>query len=139
MSRSKSTTLRNQILGLTATALAGGTAELRSGPRPVAGPQAADAGTLLAVFALDGTPFTSPSGGSMSLADVPLVEDSALATGVAGHLRFKDSGGAGVEDLRVTATGGGGEATMPSTTVTAGEPVQVTVGTFTEPVGTAGD
>lgn len=139
MTASLSTTLRNSRLSAIATACAGGSWQLRTGARPVAGPQAAATGTLLATGSLDGTPFATPSGGSMALADVPLTEDSAVGSGTAGYLRFLNSSSGGEADFRVTVTGGGGEATMPNTTVTATEPVQITVGTLSEPIGTEAD
>lgn len=133
MSVSYSTTLRNARLSAVATALANGSAELRTGDRPAAGAQASATGSVLATFTFDGTPFAAPSNGAIALADTPL-ETTATGTGTAGYLRLRDASSNGVADLRI-----GHEITMPSASVTTGEPVRITAGSLSEPIGTEDD
>lgn len=56
------------------------------------------------------------------------------ASGTAGHFRLKQSGGTAVIDGTVTATGGGGDMQLGSTTITTGVPVDLGVPMFTVPV-----
>lgn len=75
--------------------------------------------------------FTS-TGGVLTAADPASV--SPTAGGVAGHFRLKQSGGTAVLDGAVTATGGGGDMQLGSTTITLGVPVDLGVPTITVPV-----
>jgi hypothetical protein len=53
-------------------------------------------------------------------------DSSADATGTAGHFRIKDSTGATTHlQGTVTATGGGGDMTLSSTSITSGQVVAV--------------
>lgn len=135
---SLSITLRNTILSAVAAACPDGDIQVRTGNRPLAGAQATATGTLMATIDLDSTPFAAPSNGSMSLADLEL-EVPCNVSGTVGYLRFRDASGNGHVDIRVTEIGGGGEATMVDTTVEAGEPIRITVGTISMPIGTEGD
>lgn len=108
---------------------AAATIEIRSGTKP-ATPETAASGTLLATVAISGS-FTS-TGGVLTSADPAAV--SPAASGTAGHFRVKQSGGTAVLDGTVTATGGGGDMQLGSTTITTGVPVDLGVPTFTVPV-----
>jgi hypothetical protein len=57
---------------------------------------------------------------------------SANATGTAVWCRVTDSAGTFVGDFSVTATGGGGEITLSTTSIVTGQPVQITSLTITE-------
>jgi hypothetical protein len=103
--------------------------EIRSGAKP-ATPETAASGTLLASITLSGS-FTS-SGGVLTAADPASV--SPAASGTAGHFRLKKSGGTAVLDGTVTATGGGGDMQLGSTTISTGVPVDLGVPTITVPV-----
>lgn len=105
------------------------TIEIRSGTKP-ATPETAASGTLLATVAISGS-FTS-TGGVLSAADPASV--SPAASGTAGYFRLKQSGGTAVLDGTVTATGGGGDMQLGSTTITTGVPVDLGVPSFTVPV-----
>ena len=108
---------------------ANATIEIRSGAKP-ATPETAASGTLLATVAISGS-FTS-SGGVLTAADPASV--SPAASGTAGHFRLRQSGGTAVLDGTVTATGGGGDMQLGSTTITTGVPVDLGVPSFTVPV-----
>jgi hypothetical protein len=57
-------------------------------------------------------------------------DNAADATGVAALFDVKDFSGDLIFSGTITATGGGGDVTMPSTSITAGEPVQMTSLTY---------
>ena len=103
--------------------------EIRSGSKP-ATPETAASGTLLASITITGS-FTS-SGGVLTAAD-PAAANPANS-GTAGHFRLKKSGGTAVLDGTITATGGGGDMTMGSTSVNTGVPVDLGVPTINVPV-----
>ena len=108
---------------------AGGIIEIRSGAKP-ATPETAASGTLLVSITISGS-FTS-TGGVLTAADPAAA--SPAASGTAGHFRLKKSGGAAVLDGTATATGGGGDLQLGSTTITTGVPVDLGIPTITIPV-----
>ena len=113
-----------------ATAIgAAATIEIRSGAKP-ATPETAASGPLLATVTNSGS-FTSTAG-VLTAADP--ASESPAASGAAGYFRVKQSGGTAVLDGTVTATGGGGDMQLGSTTITTGVPVDLGVPTFTIPV-----
>ncbi len=105
------------------------TIEIRSGTKP-ATPETAASGTLLATVTISGS-FTS-TGGVLTAADPASV--APAASGTAGHFRLKKSGGTAVLDGTVTATGGGGDMQLGSTTITTGVNIDLGVPTITVPV-----
>lgn len=111
-----------------------GTIQIRSGTRP-ADPNTTATGTLLATVTLIDPAFGAASTGAATLSDPVAV--TAVATGTATWFRALDSTGAAVMDGRVTATGGGGDLTLSTTSITSGLSVDITGGTVTMPVGTA--
>jgi hypothetical protein len=113
------------------TGTAGGTIKIYTGSQP-ATPATAASGTLLATVVLANPAFGSASGGSATLTDPASV--NAVATGTAGWARFADRDGAVVFDGDVTATGGGGVVTLSSTSLTSGAAVDITGGTYTQPM-----
>lgn len=131
-----STALKNQILDGIVNAAAGinfnsGVLEIRSGAAP--GPNAADAGTLLASVALPADAFGAAASGSAAKAGT-WEDTSADGTGTAAHFRIKqtgDTGGAtGSTDERiegtVTVTGGGGDLTVDNTSFATGQQFTIT-------------
>jgi hypothetical protein len=108
---------------------AAATIEIRSGAKP-ATPETAATGTLLATVAISGS-FTSTAG-VLTSADPASV--APAASGTAAHFRLKQSGGTAVLDGTVTATGGGGDMQLGSTTITTGVNVDLGVPTITIPV-----
>lgn len=107
-----------------------GTMQIRTGTKP-ATPNTAATGTLLATVTLVDPAFGAASSGVATLADPGAV--TAVADGTAGWFRALDSTGAAVFDGTVTATGGGGDLTLATTTVTIGLSIDVTGGTVTMP------
>lgn len=127
------TTLRNTWLDDWETTI-GTSAKIyiRTGAQP-ANCAAADSGTLLAEFDLASDWAANASGGTKTLNSLPL-STTAVASGTAAHYRIKDSTGTTCyEQGTVTATGGGGDATIDNTSVTSGQTVQITSWTKTAP------
>lgn len=104
---------------------------IRSGAPP-ANPAAADSGTVLATLNLPSDWMAAASGGAKALLGA-WQDASADATGTAGHFRIYDSAGTtcGIQGT-ITATGGGGDMTVASTSITATQPVNVTTFTLNE-------
>ena len=103
--------------------------EIRSGTKP-ATPETTASGTLLVSITISGS-FSSTSG-VLTAADPASV--APTASGTAGYFRLKQSGGTAVLDGTVTATGGGGDMQLGSTTITTGVNVDLGVPTITVPV-----
>lgn len=109
----------------------GAKVRLYSGTRP-ANVAAAITGTLLAELT-GGSPF-APAASNGSFTANAITQDSAAdAAGTATHFRiFKADGTTAVLDGDVTATGGGGELQLVTTTIALNQPVQVTSFVWTE-------
>ena len=106
------------------------TIQIRSGTRP-ANPNTTATGTLLATVTLADPAFGSASTGVATLTDPASV--NAVASGTASWFRALDSNAAAVMDGDVTATGGGGDLTLGTTSLTSGLAVDITGGTVTVP------
>jgi hypothetical protein len=97
----------------------------RTGAPPV-NVAAADTGTVLATLNLPADYLTAPSGGVVSLSG-SWTDPTADAGGVCGHFRIYASDGTTCHAQgTVTATGGGGDMTLLTTTIVVGQPVTVT-------------
>jgi hypothetical protein len=136
MALSFSDALRNARANAITTAVDAGSGagilEIRTGSKPTS-PDDAATGTLLASITLNDPSFSSSSDGVITLDESPTISDaSADATGTAAHFRIKTSAGAGVVDGTVTATGGGGDLTLNTTSLVSGASVTITGGTITE-------
>lgn len=132
-----STTARNAavaaIAALADADAGAGTLKIYTGSQP-ASADTAPSGTLLATFTLSDPAFGSPASGVVTLQGLPLSTTGAAA-GTAGWGRLADQSGDSVQDGAVTATGGGGEIQLNSTTISVGVSVQLTSGTLTMPAG----
>lgn len=105
--------------------------EIRSGSAP-ADCATADSGTLLASCSLPSDYMAAASGGTKAKSGT-WEDTSANATGTAAHFRIKDSGGTTCHmQGTVTATGGGGDMTVDSTSFTSGQAFQVTTFSLTD-------
>jgi hypothetical protein len=127
-----STAVRNSRLDdLVATI--GTSAQIRvfSSPRP-ANVAAAESGTLLAELTGNASAFAPAASGGATTANAITQDASANATGTAAWARIRTSGGTAVMDIDVTNTGGGGELELVTTSITTGQPVQITALTLTE-------
>lgn len=126
------TTLRNARLDAINTAFNAGAGacliRIYDGTRPATGGAAT---TLLAELTCTDPAAAAASGGVLTLSAVT-ADSSANATGTATWFRMVDSTAAFVLDGSVTATGGGGDLTLDSTSTTTGQVVSLTSGTFTE-------
>lgn len=106
--------------------------------RIYSGSQPTDADTAVTGTLLAELTCASPFGSGASAEGVftagAITQDSsANATGTAGYFRLVQSGGSTcVCDGSVTATGGGGQLELVSTSITATQPVQVTAFVVTE-------
>lgn len=116
-------TLRNTIAAAVLTAI---DAQSNSGKLIIK-----DSGNVvLATFQLGATPNTKPSGtvsgAVLTLANVTGV--NASATGTATQFVITDGSSTTILAGTVTATGGGGDITLDSTSLVSGSPVTVTNG-----------
>lgn len=109
-----------------------GTVQIRSGSRPASANSAAT-GTLLATVVLADPAFGSAASGVATLTDPAAV--TAVADGTATWFRVLDSNAATCWDGSVTATGGGGDMTLATTSISTGLTVDITSGSFTMPSG----
>lgn len=110
-----------------------GTIKIYSGTQPST-PNDTATGTLLATVNLADPSTGSSTNGVRTLLSVPL-SGTGVATGTAGWARWADSTGAAVMDGVVTATGGGGQIELSTTSISTGVTVQITSGTITQPLG----
>jgi hypothetical protein len=127
MANQFSASVRNAILDAIETTI--GTAPLlriRTGAQP-ANCAAARTGTILAELTLPSDWLAAASGGTKSKSG--LWEVAAIATGTAAHFEIMDSGGTVCHHQgSVTATGGGGDVTVASVSITSG--ITVTFSSF---------
>lgn len=104
------------------------TLEIRSGAAP-ANCAAADSGTVLATMTLPSDWMAAASAGAKALAG-SWQDASADATGTAAHFRIKAGATCHIQGS-VTATGGGGDMTLDSVSITASQQVTITAFTLT--------
>ena len=107
-----------------------GTLKIYSGAQPATG-DTAESGTLLATVAFADPAFAAPSNGTINATDPAAV--TGVAAGTAGWFRVEDSAGNNVYDGSVTATGGGGDLTLATTTISIGVTVDITALSITMP------
>lgn len=124
--------LANAIETLVDVDAGAGTIKIYTGSQPATADTAAS-GTLLATVVLADPAFGSASSGVITGTDPASV--TAVATGTAGWWRMADNSGDTVIDGNVTATGGGGDMTLSSTSIVSGGAVDITSLTVTMPAG----
>lgn len=133
MSLQFSTTVRNALLDAIETAI--GTSarvKVRTGSAP-ATCATADSGTVLADITCPSDWLAAASSGSKAKSGT-WQDTSADATGTAAHFRVYESTGATCHiQGTVTATGGGGDMTVDSTSFTSGQSFTITTFTLTAP------
>lgn len=126
------TDVRNAMLDAIETVL--GTSpvmKIFSGSLP-ANAAAADSGTVLSTISLPSDWMAAASGGT-KVKSGTWEDNSADATGTAGHVRIYTSGGVCKLQGTVTATGGGGFMTVNNTSFAATQPFVVTGFSLTMP------
>lgn len=111
--------------------------EIYSGTQPTNPDTAIGAQVLLVSFNMDGTAaFGAASTGVATITGLPL-SATGVAAGTAAWFRMKtQTGGTAVCDGTVTASGGGGNIILSTTTISVGVTVEITSGTVTMPLGT---
>ena len=121
-----STTVRNAILDVIESTIGvSAVLKIRSGAVP-ATVATADAGTVLASLTLPSDWLAAASGASKALAG-SWTDASADNTGTAAHWRIYASDGTTAHmQGTVTATGGGGDLTLDSVSITATQAVTIT-------------
>lgn len=130
-----SATVRNAELDALETAVGtGAIMKIRSGSAP-ATVATADSGTVLATISLGSDWMAAASGGSKAKSGT-WQDASADATGTAAHFRIYASDGTTAHiQGTVTVTGGGGDLTLDSVSITAAQ--VVTISSFTITAGNA--
>jgi hypothetical protein len=128
-----STSVRNAILdAIESTVGTSAVLKIRTGSQP-ATCATADSGTVLAELALPADWMAAASSGSKAKSGT-WSDASANATGTAAHARLYASDGTTCHwQGSVTATGGGGDLTLDTTSVTAAQVVTITSWTWTAP------
>lgn len=105
--------------------------KIRTGAAP-ANPAAADSGTVLATLNLPSDWMAASAAGVKAKAGT-WSDTTADNTGTAAHWRLYASDGVTCHAQgTITATGGGGDLTLDSTSITAGQSVTVTSWAFTD-------
>ncbi len=126
----QSTTVRNAKADAVETAV--GTSpifKLRTGAQPGSF-GSASSGTVLASFSLPSDWLGAASGGVKSKSGT--WSGTASATGTAGHYEIWDSSGSVLHERGdVTATGGGGDATIDNTSIASGQTITINTWTVT--------
>jgi hypothetical protein len=90
--------------------------------------------TVLATFTLSNPAFDSTANGVMTLDVTPALTVAAAATGTAAFFRITQNNGTTVAlQGSVTATGGGGDLQLNTTSLSSGVNVTITSGTVTMP------
>lgn len=98
--------------------------KIRTGAAPGIGN--ADSGTVLATLTLP-SDWMAPASSNSKAKSGTWEDASADATGTAAHFRLYASDGTTQKiEGTVTATGGGGDLELDSTSITAGQPVTIT-------------
>ena len=130
-----SAAVRNAELDALETAVGtGAIMKIRSGSAP-ATVATADSGTVLATISLGSDWMSAASGGSKAKSGT-WQDASADATGTAAHFRIYASDGTTAHiQGTVTVTGGGGDLTLDSVSITAAQ--VVTISSFTITAGNA--
>lgn len=127
-----------QAVGDAAVALvdagvAAGHLKIYAGTRPASPNDALTTQTLLADLVFSDPAFGATSTAGVVTANAITADASADASGTASFFRIEDSAGAVLFQGDVTATGGGGDLELATTTITAGVQVSISSLTITVP------
>lgn len=125
----------NAVAGLVDADVGAGTIQIRTGAQPASANDPAT-GTLLATITLADPSFGAAALGVATLDATPVLSTTGVAAGTAGWFRVLDNSGDTVADGAITATGGGGELELNTTTISIGVTVEITAGTLTTPAST---
>lgn len=122
----------DSVVDLVDAGTGAGTLKIYTGSQPASANDAAT-GTLLATVTFADPAFGASASGTAAATDPAPV--TGAATGTAGWFRVADSAGTTVFDGSVTATGGGGDLTLSSTSISTGISVDLTAFSYTTPAG----
>ena len=112
-----------------------GTIQIRTGTQPATGDTAAS-GTLLGTLTLTKPAFGAATSASPAVATAATItQATAVASGTAGWFRATDSAGNQVIDGSISASGGGGDMILSSTSIVSGGTISVTSWTVSMPTG----
>jgi hypothetical protein len=127
-----STSVRNARLdAIESTAGTSAILTIRTGAQP-ADCATANSGTVLATLALPSDWLAAASSGAKAKSGT-WQDTNADATGTAAHFRIHDSGGTTCHmQGSVTITGGGGDLTLDSVSITSGQSVTITSFSLTD-------
>jgi len=114
-----------------------GTIKIYTGAQPTNPDTAIGAVTLLATFTLADPAFSAALVGVKTIDASPTLDTVGVAAGAAAWFRAADSAGAPVFDGTVSATAGGGNLELNTTTISVGLALSITGGTITMPLGAA--
>lgn len=92
-----------------------------------------DGATVCASFNLQNPAFGAASSGTITLQGTTLTDASADASGTLDGFQVKDRDGTVIFSGSITVTSGGGDIEVDSTSVTAGQEVQLTSFTYSAP------
>lgn len=120
----------NAVVDLLDAGAAEGYIEIRSGSQP-ADPDDAASGSVLATIPLGDPAFGAAANGVATANSIDVVQGTG--SGTAGWFRAYDSDANSVVDGSVTASGGGGDMTLNTTTISVGIDIAVTSWTVTMP------
>lgn len=124
----------NSVTALVDADVGAGTMQIRTGAQPASANDPAT-GTLLATITFADPAFGASALGVATLDATPVLSTTGVAAGTAGWFRILDNSGDTVLDGSVTATGGGGDLELNTTTISIGVTVEITAGTLTTPAG----
>lgn len=110
-----------------------GKIKIRTGSKPV-DPNGASTGTVLAVLTFS-DPATGAAAAGVDTASAITGDNAADATGTAGHFEVTDSDDNIVFRGDVSDNAGSGDMKLVTTSIVAGQPVQISSFTFTVPAG----
>lgn len=134
MSIRLATTARNvsadAVVDLIDAGAGAGTVKIYTGSQPADGDTEA-AGSLLATVSFADPAFGAASSGVATATDPAGV--TATGTGTAGCFVVEDSDGNNVFNGTVTATGGGGDLELATTSISSGVTIDITSFTYTQP------
>lgn len=114
------------VVDLLDAGAAAGYIEIRTGTQPASVGTAAS-GTLLGTLPLSDPAFGAATSANPAVATAAAItsDTNADATGTAGWFRAYDSNAVAVIDGSITATGGGGDMELDSTSIVAGGTIAV--------------
>ena len=126
----------NGVVGQVDAAVGAGRIIVYTGTPPAAAADIAT-GTVLVTFTLNDPAFTAAATGTASAVLTPAISATGTAAGTAGYYRIVDAAATPVVAWQgtVTATGGGGDMTMNTTTISVGLTVNLTALSYTQPSG----